>query len=310
MRPHRASLAAAATLLAAVAAPAAAHAAACCMSATAFGAGRLLIWEDFAVGLRTSVSPALGDWDQAGRWRPYRDYADLEWRTELWGMAALSRRASAFARVPWLVNRRASQGATPIDDLGTGLADVSAGLRYELLAVGEYVELPAVALTATVTAPTGRATHDATTPLGVDVTGRGAWVASAGLSLERTHLPWYARLDLGVSIPLPAHRPDVDATQRYGVELSAVAAGGAELSRDLVLSLVTRASWQAPLTLAGRSIEGSDRADLGLGLAASWRLTPNWTAQAALDTGLFLDGLGDNHPGRITTTLGLRYGHF
>jgi len=307
---RRPALALAASLAAGliVAAAPQAGAAPCCMSATAFGTGRLLIWEDLAVGLRTSVAGGLGQWDGDGDWHPYVGYDELEWRSEIWGMGALSRRASVFARLPFVATRRA---AGDLDGFGGGLADVSAGLRYELLTIGEYVELPAIALTLSVTAPTGRATWGAATPLGVDVTGRGAWALGAGVSVEHTELPWFVRFDLGVTVPLPAARPDLGGVdQRFGPELATDVAGGVELTDGVVTSLVARLTWAGEIVLDGRSVADSGRLDVGLGAALSWRFDPHWTLQLAVDTGLFADGLGDNQAGRVTGTVGLRYGVF
>ncbi|TNF24863.1 MAG: hypothetical protein EP329_24050 [Deltaproteobacteria bacterium] len=284
-----------------------AEAAPCCMSATAFGTGRLLIWEDAAVGLRTSLARGLGQWDGDGQWRPYDGYDELEWRSELWGMAALSRRASLFARAPFVATRR---HAGALDGFDGGLADVSAGLRYEILSIGEVLELPAIAVTVSVTAPTGRPTWDAATPLGVDVTGRGAWALGAGLSLEHTAMPWFVRVDVGATVPLPAERPDLGVDQRFGPELVTDVAGGVELTEGLVTSLVARLTWASEIVLDGASVDGSGRLDVGLGAALSWRFAYHWTLQLAVDTGLFVDGLGDNQPGRLTGTLGLRYGVF
>ena len=43
-----------------------ARAGACCMSATAAGNGRLLNWEDFALGLSSSMAYGMGRWTSDG----------------------------------------------------------------------------------------------------------------------------------------------------------------------------------------------------------------------------------------------------
>lgn len=293
--------------LATVPASGPARAAPCCMSATAFGMGRLLIWEDFALGLRTTLAPGLGTWDEGGRWRSFSDYSETEWRSEVWGLVGLGRRASVFLRVPALVMTR-SAGAD--SELGGGLGDLSAGVRYELLAIGELVELPAIALTLAVLVPTGRSPERAKTPLAVDVTGRGAWVLSLGLSLERTSLPWFVRLDLGTSVPLPQRRDDLGLDQRLGISFELALSGGLEIGSGFVLSLVPRLTRTDVTRFDEEPLPDTDRLDIGLGLAASWRLDDHFTLQAAIDLPLPIDGLGQNQPGRIATTLGLRYGSF
>lgn len=279
----------------------------CCMSATSFGVGRLLLGEDFALGLRMSLTPALGAWDSAGLWRAYGAYDELEWRSELWGLVGIGERFSLSARVPVVVLARS---AGPLDELGGGLGDVALGARYELSAVGEYGSWPALALTLGVAAPTGRATEDARTALGVDVTGRGAWVLAAGLGAEVTGVHWFVRLDLGVSVPLPAERSDLGVDQRLGPSVDIAVTGGVEVARDVVVSLVPRVTWEAETVLAGATVADSDRLDVGLALAGSWRVDLHWTVQASIDTGVFLDDLGKNQPGRVMTTLGVRYGSF
>lgn len=287
--------------------PSASRAAPCCMSATAFGIGRLLIWEDFAVGLRTSLSPGLGDWDRDGHWRSWDSYDETEWRSELWALAGLDRRASLFARVPAVLLTRS---AAETSDTGGGLGDISVGFRYELLAIGELLELPAIAVTFAVLAPTGRATEDSRSPLGADVTGRGAWVLSSGLSFELTRLPWFVRLDAGLSVPLPAERPDLGVDQRLGLSVDLALSGGLELTDGVVLSLIPRLTWTDRTRLDENPVPDTSRLDFGLALAGSWRIDPHWTMQASFDAPLPIDGLGLNQTARLQTTLGLRYGSF
>lgn len=295
------------TLLAALVLPTRAEAAPCCMSATAFGIGRLLIWEDFALGLRTSLAPGLGDWDGDGQWDSWSGYSETEWRSELWAMAGIDRRASAFVRLPAVMLTRSAPGTS---DTGGGLSDLSLGLRYELLSIGELLELPAIALTVAVLAPTGRATEESRSPLGADVTGRGAWVISAGLSFELTRLPWFLRLDAGVSVPLPQEREDLGLDQRLGVSLDFSLAGGLEVAPQVVVSLSPHLSWTDDTRLDEEVVANTSRLEMGVAVAGSWRFDPHWTLQAAFDTPLMFDDLGKNQTGRLMTTLGIRYGSF
>ena len=249
----------------------------------------------------------MGTWDSTGTYTPYGDYVEEEVRAELWAMGALSRRTALFGRVPVSLMHRE---AGALSDTGGGLADISLGVRHEFLQIGEVLELPAIALTAAVLAPTGRAPDAATQPLGADTTGRGAFALSAGLSFEITRLPWFVRLDLGAVVPLPFTREDTGKIQRFGPEVDVAVSGGLEVGRGVVISLVAPIAWHAPLTIDGDEIPDSERLDLGLGLAGSVALDGHWTAQLSVDTGVFIDGAGDNTPARITSVAGLRYGYF
>ena len=291
-----------------LAAPRQGQAAACCMSATANGMGRLLIWERFALGLRSSVTSAVGYWDEKAGWRGYDDnYRDIEWRSSFWAMAGLGRRWSVYGQLPWVLSFRRVGNLG--ESNGGGLADIQLGARYELLSIGELLYWPAVAFTASVSLPTGRSVESADAG-GSGVTSRGAWAFSLGVVLEKTHMPFFARLSLGVTVPLPKHRDDIDKDQRYGPSVQGTLSGGMELVTNIVLSGILRALWEDKITLDGRRLDDSSRVDMGLGLALSWRFDPHWTLQLAGDTGIFASGLGDNTPGRVTGTIGVRYGYF
>ncbi|QQR90355.1 MAG: hypothetical protein IPJ88_00970 [Myxococcales bacterium] len=278
------------------------------MSATTQGVGRLLIWEEFAVGINTSVAVSLGYWDAEGQWRRYgNSYSEQEWRTELWGLFALHRRLSSYLQIPFVVGHRESP---QLEGLGVGAGDIQAGVRYELLEVGEYDELPAVALIAGVSAPVGTPVQSADESLGADTTGRGAWVLTLGTSLEKTVLPWFARLNIGASLPLPFKRDDLEVYQWFGPGVQCGAMGGVEVTQGVVVSLFARMSWEADYQLDGQTIANSARTDVSAGTTLSWRLSPHWTLQSSVSTGFFVDGLGDNQPGRVVTNLGMRYGYF
>ena len=286
-----------------------AEASPCCVSATAHGVGRLLMWEDWAVGMRTSMALGVGGWDTAGDFRAFGDtYAEQEWRQELWTLVGLVRRVELHARVPAVLTHRRAGSAS---ETGGGLGDVQAGLRYEIVPFGGPPPVSGVATTLAVVAPTGRPLFSAHRPLGTDATGRGAWVVVAALALEQTRMPWFVQLEIGASLPLPMERGDLEVVQRFGPGLQIAPIGGVEVvPGSVVVSLTGYLSWEAPLTLDGRTVADSSHLDTGLGAAASWRVLPHWTLQVSAATGLFLDGLGANQPGRVTATVGVRYGHF
>ena len=285
-----------------------AEAAACCMSATANGVGRLLIWEKWAAGIRTSLLHGTGHWNTDAVWHGYdEDYSEEEIRAEAWAMVGIGRKFSVFVRFPWVFTTRTSIGKT---EWGNGAADLQFGGRYEILSIGEIKTLPAIAVTLNATAPLGTATHDSNQPLGTDVSTRGAWTLNAGVSIEKTFLPFFLRLDLGLTVPLPMYRGDIQDYQWFGVSTTVTGMAGIEVLPQIVVSLMLRFLWEDNLQIKERRIDNSNRLDMGVGLAVSWRFNPHWTLQLAVDSGIFANNMGDNQFGRLFTSIGLRYGFF
>lgn len=295
-----------AALVASVAlAPRRAAAGPCCMSSIAVGTGRLLPWEHFAVGARETATLHAGTWDEHGAWHGRTGrYAETELRTELFGLVSIVPRLSASLAVPAVVTFRR---AGALRESGGGLGDVAAALRWDALPVGARAGVPGIALAASVLAPTGQSMEQADTALGAGATGRGAWVLGAGASAEHVVMPWFARLDLGATLPLPTHRADLGVDQRLGPGLSGALSAGREVARGLVASVWARLAWEADVTQGDHPVAGTSHADVGAGLALSFRLE-RWSVQASGDTGLFFDGLGRNQPGRASATLLGRYG--
>jgi hypothetical protein len=288
-----------------------AQGAACCLSSSAFGVGRLALWESAAVLVNVSAAPGLGQWNQRWQWVPNAPGAsDLELRVSLAAIVALHERVQVSARLPWVLERRTAEGLV---DVGQSVGDALLSTRVEALAIGQYAQLPGVAFTVGLVMPSGRpmsATRPVLSPLAADVTGRGAWVLLASTSLEYAVQPWYAQLNLGVSVPLPMAGPAPGVTQRFGPAFEAGLAGGWEPVEGLVLSLVARLTWESALVVGGLPTPDSGALDLGLGPTLSWRFDPHWTLQAGVDTGLFTSALGQNRPGRVAGSAGIRYGFF
>jgi hypothetical protein len=292
--------------LAALLAPGAAAASACCLS-SAFGTGRLAVWEQGAAGLTLSATPLAGRWGPDGAWVGRGEGSELALGAAAWGAVRLHERLELGARLPWVGLRR-STGT--LAEQGGGVGDAALSLRWTALGVGARSPLPGIALTAGLRAPTGRATRDSRTVLGTDVTGQGAWAPSVGLSLERSRTRWFVRLDAGLGVPLASEGPFPGSRQRGGPVLDVALGGGLEVRRNLVLGLTPRLSLEGPRTLDGAAVPGSGSRLLALELSAAYKLAARWSLQAAAESSAPVDGLGRNRPSGHAFTLGVRHAVF
>lgn len=303
-RPRRCAYVAALGLVLSICAlPATVHAAACCSSATVGGVGRLLIWERAATGLSLTFAKGRGFWDTDGEWHRHSGTED-ELRLQAWALLRTSMRGSAFISGPYVFNHRT---AGELDERGHGVGDVSAGYRHEFIQIGEFVRVPGVALSLTALAPTGRTLSQAQSPLGSDVTGRGAWSASADVGLEWTKYPGFFRIDFGGSY----HFATSDGhSQRFGPGGRLSITGGAEVIPDLSIGATLSATAEAAIHRDGDPVENSGKHLLEASLGISWRAHPHWTFQLGAGSGLFANRLGDNERGSVRFSGGLRYGFF
>lgn len=303
------SLVAALWAAAAVLTPAEAGAAACCASSAVSGIGRLNTWERASLGTNTSWAHSTGRWDQDGRFAAFpQGYREAEWRSELWGQLRVAENWQLFARAPWVVGIREAEGLGR--HTGAGLGDVQLGGRWDVLPLGEIRGWPAVALTALVALPTSRPAELATDELGADATGRGGATVGAGVQIEKARMPWFARLDLGVSVPLPYERPDSGLEVRYGPLLQGGLLFGRELLPDkLVLALQLTAEAERSMTQDGQVTPGTDASNAVATLALSWRMTSDWTWMANASSDRLGEWLGaHNRPERWMASVGLRRG--
>jgi hypothetical protein len=309
VHPRRSALVLGLAVAALAAAPRAARAAACCVSATSFGVGRLLAWEDAAAGLQLGHARSLGQWDPDGalRWNP-PTYAEGLSTAQAWGIVRVHDRVQLQAWVPVVVNDRRSDRASQV---AWGVGDVGAAARLEVLKIGEYEGLPSLAFTLGALAPTGRRVEETKPPLFAGATGRGAWGGSLAAEVEYAFLPWFVRLDGGVTGFLPFRRTDTGATQRYGRVLQASFSTGRELLPDvLVAAVALSGEWESPLVLDGEPLGGSGARSYAVSGSLAWRFDPRWTVTGGLTSNVWPDGAARNRDARVGFTLGVRRGHF
>jgi hypothetical protein len=296
-------------VFAAMLVPRGALAAACCTSATSFGVGRLLVWEDFAMGLQLSHARSLGQWSAAGtlRWNP-AGFSDGLTQALPWTIVRLHERVQAQAWAPIVLNDRWSDGTS---QFAGGFGDLGAAVRFEVLSLGQYVGLPSFAVTAGVLAPTGKRVEDTSPPLFAGTTGRGTWGTSLAVELEFAFLPWFVRLDAGAWRFFPFQRSDTTQKQQYGFLYVANLSMGAEVVADrVVLAVALRGEWEMPIRIEGISVPDSDAHIYSIVGSLSWRVDPHWTLIGAATNSIWPEGGGANRDARIGATLGLRYGHF
>ena len=296
------------TILAA-SAPQRARAAACCISATSFGVGRLLIWEDFATGIQVGHARTLGQWDanQPPHWNPDQ-YSEGISQVQPWAIVRLHQRVQLQAWVPVLVNDRWS-GST--HQVSGGLGDIGAAVRFELLSIGALRGFPSLAATVGGIAPTGRRVEQTSPPLFAGTTGRGAWGGSLAIESEYAFFPWFVRLDASGSGFLAFRRPDTGQSQQYGPLVRVGLSSGREIVHGkLVAALAALGEWESRLQLDGATVPGSDSYLFSLAASLSWRFDPHWTLVGTLANSVWPQGFAMNQDARVGFTLGGRYGHF
>ncbi len=278
------------------------------MSATSFGVGRLLAWEDWAVGVQLGHARSFGQWDSSGSLRRNAsDFSDGLTRVEPWAIARLHDRVQLQAWVPVVVNDRRSAAESQI---AGGIGDVGAAARYEVLKIGELAGIPSFAVTLGGLAPTGKRVEATSPPLFAGATGRGAWGGSLAIEAEVALLPWFFRVDAGATATLPFRRSDTGAREQYGRLFQAALSSGRELVPDLlVLALAVTGEWEAPITIDGAQVPRSRAYAYALAGSISWRVDPRWTLVGSVTNTVWPDGAGMNRDARLGFTLGVRRGH-
>lgn len=305
----RARLVLTAALLAAAAMPQRTAAAACCVSATSFGVGRLLVWEEWAVGLQLTHARSLGQWDahRELQWND-GDFSDGLTTAQVWGIFRLHDRVQVQGWLPVVVNDRHSGSESQV---AGGLGDAGAAVRLEVLKIGEYAGLPALAVTAGVLAPTGKRVEETSPPLFAGSTGRGAWGGTLALEAEYTFAPWFVRVEGGATGYFEFRRDDTDQRQRYGPVLQAALSTGRELVPDaLVAAIALTGEWERSIRIDGDTVPDSQARSYGLAGSLSWRVDPHWTLVGTVTNSVWPDGAGMNRDARLGFTFGVRHGHF
>jgi hypothetical protein len=255
--------------------------AACCTSATAFGQGRLLRWETFAVGLKNHFEHELGRYDEDGRWGYYNaSIRKYELRNTVWAMGAVHEQVSIFGEIPIVTPLISSELASQST---TSLGDMLVGARWQPIGIGEYLHVPGIALSGAVILPT------ADGPGSQVVTGRAKWGGALGMIIEHAWEPIYVQ-----------GHASANMTDGFGIGSSIGLDAGIEARRELIFSGNVAFVYESK----------TDSFSPSVGIGAVWRAHPNWSIQTHGSMTPIADGLGKNTGGKYNVGLGIRYGYF
>ena len=168
--------------------PHVARAQACCAGSTAVTPGRLALHEDALVGVDVHAADAYGSFDPTGTFVSTPSGAsELDFEEDVFAALRLFSRGQAALLVPLVETRR----TTPTDaELGGGLGDINASVRYDFIYANEARRVPGIAVLAGITFPTGTPPESATKPLATDATGVGTYQGNLGVALEKSIGPW------------------------------------------------------------------------------------------------------------------------
>ncbi len=251
------------------------------------------MWERAATGFSLSYSQDLGYFGGRGNPVPLSEHvSDRQLRLELFALARVTDRLTLSVLVPTVGNFRSSNALAQQDG---GLGDVAVGMRWDLLTFDRSSQM-GVAIVSSVSLPTGRDPNRVRTALAVDSTGKGTAVVSLGVSAELPLTPWFLRLDLLTSVPVPTSSgawlsPTIDLTFTTGVRLVEM----------LFVSANARANVQLP------TAQQAVGYDLSVGASIVLRPDPQWSLLLGVSSSLFLQGFGLNRSAPVSTSLGLRY---
>jgi hypothetical protein len=253
------------------------------------------MWESWATGLRSQLTHEFGFFNDSASFEASRSGAlDQQLRLDAYAHVALSNDASVFIVIPWLFPRIALSDGV---HTGSNLSDLQIGYRHQVIAIGEYEELPSLALTASILLPTGASERLPNAPH--LLTGRDLLALMTGVSLEKTWMPFFAQLNLGGSLLINGVRSRGPRFGTVDYALQVTPAAGVELSDELVLSMLSQWLYESPHKYRTQ-----------IGAAASWRFNPHFTLQANVNTDVMIQGFGANWPGAFSCGVGLRYGYF
>lgn len=271
-------LLAAAVVAAAVAlAPSAAHAQACCVGTGLVTPARLRMFEDYAVGMQTSVRNVMGSFAPSGNYvaSPSGDN-EVDFEQDLLAATRFGRHVQVALKVPFVETGRSETGMSSV--FGGGLGDVAANLRYDLTFSGDDPWVPGIAILGGLSVPTGRTVEESTDASGA--TGLGSYEPNLGVAVEQVRGRMF--LSLTGFVSKQTARSVGGQNLSFGPRFTGLLAGGYAFANEVTIGAFVTA------------MRRSDEKLVTTGGAVAVPLGDYWRAQATLSGDLPFSGWGRN----------------
>ena len=201
---------------------------------------------------------------------------ELAFEQSLFGTFRVLGHGQLTAIVPFVETYRSVPG---LSETGGGLGDVQLAARYDFVEPGASPKWPGIALTWSLTLPTGVAPEAAKSPLATGATGTGAVIAGGQLALERGFGDFFVQATTGAEWRSPRVVAGLH-TQR-GPALTGSAAAGYSFESGLVTALALAFRAELDARLQGNAVPGSGRELTRVSLSAGYSFSFDWRIQAA-----------------------------
>ncbi len=242
----------------AIGSAAGARAQACCAGTGAVTPGRLGALEDALAGVQAKAGLVVGSFDPAGHYlAPPAGAGELDLEQDIFGALRVLEKGQISVLVPVVETWRTSLGHS---EVGGGLGDVNANVRYDFYPAGESRTVPGIAALAGVTFPTGTPPDaQGLGPLATGATGIGAFQINLGVAVEQTFGPWLVNAT-GILAQRTARTVGSGASQvheRLGVQWTALAAVAYAFDMDTAVAMSVSEVVEGDAVIDGADSPGS-----------------------------------------------------
>jgi hypothetical protein len=269
-----------------------ARAQACCGGASALSPARLELHEAALVGLSLDVGGAVGSFDGHGRFAgPSRGAHELHVEQDLLAALRVLRRGQVSLSMPIVETFRAVRG---LSEVGGGLGDTQLALRWDFVNAGDHPVLPGLALTATLTLPTGLPPESASHPLATDATGAGVWRGAFGVSMEQIY--GSVLLNLTGAVALRSARDLSGVHVALGPAFTIFGAAGWIGHGGRALALTATLTSELDVHVDGEAIPGSGKRLVRLGITGGTPIVEGVRLQGGIYVDPPIPGVSANEP--------------